>query len=287
MSFSKDLKKALCGVQSRSCCRFAELYALFSYGGAFLPDTMFYIGRPVEISEWMHKCLKRDFSILCRLNTMGDRGMVSIEGAADRKKLLNYFSTHTSLFKRECCRAGYLRGVFLACGQMNDPEKDYRLEFSIKDPALAADLEHFLHQSGFTAKRTTRGKYNVLYFRSSRQIEDLLTFIDAGNTALELMGVKIYKDMKNKSNRLRNCDDANITKTVTAAMRQTAAIEKLRDANRLDTLPDELQDAAKLRLDNPESPLSELCELSAVPITRSGLNHRLNRLVEIAAQLQN
>lgn len=285
MSFSMELKTALCGVQAKACCRFAELYALLLYGGAFRPDAMFYSGRPPAVADWLHKCLKRDFSVLGRVTSSGGRVALSVEGAADRKKLLNHFSTHTSFFRRECCRAAYLRGVFLACGHMNDPEKDYRLEFSIKDTALAADLEQFLLQSGFTVKRVRRGTSTVLYFRNSRQIEDLLTFMDAGATALELMGVKIYKDMKNKSNRLRNCDDANITKTVTAAMRQTAAIEKLRAANRLDTLPEELQAAARLRMENPESPLSELCALSTVPITRSGLNHRLNRLMEIAAQL--
>ena len=250
MSFAMELKTALCGVQAKACCRFAELYALFLYGGAFRPDAMFYSGRPPAVAEWLQKCLKRDFSVLGRVASSGGRVTLSVEGAADRKKLLNHFSTHTSFFRRECCRAAYLRGVFLACGHMNDPEKDYRLEFSIKDAALAADLEQFLLQCGFAVKLTRRGTSTVLYFRNSRQIEDLLTFMGASGAALE-----------------------------------TAAIKKLCAAGRLDTLPEELQAAARLRMENPESPLSELCALSTVPITRSGLNHRLNRLMEIAAQL--
>lgn len=285
MSFSLELKAALCGAQAKACCRFAELYGMFVYGGAFSPEQMFYSGRLPAAAERLQKTLKRDFSVLSRVVQGGGRVTLSVEGAADRKKLLNHFSAHTALFKRECCRAAYLRGVFLACGSMNNPEKDYRLEFAVKTAALAADLEQLLQQSDFSVKIARRGTGHVLYFRNSRQIEDLLTFMDAGATALELMGVKIYRDMKNKSNRLRNCDDANITKTVTAAMRQAEAIEKLHAANRLDTLPEELQAAARLRIENPESPLSELCTLSPVPITRSGLNHRLNRLIEIAGQL--
>ncbi len=285
MSFSAQLKTDLCGIQAKPCCRFAEIYAMFLYGGAFLPDSVFYSGFLPVCAERINKTLKRDFSVLGRAVSSGSKITLSVESIADRKKLLNHFSANTSLLKRECCRSAYLRGIFLACGSMNDPEKDYRLEFSIKNEALSADLELFLKECGFSPKKSSRGKNTVLYFRDSRQIEDILTFMDAGSVALELMGVKVYKDMKNKSNRLRNCDDANITKMVNAALRQTEAIQKLIASNRLDTLPEELQAAAKLRLENPESPLSELCSLSRAPITRSGLNHRLKRLMEIADQI--
>ncbi|MBQ7288787.1 MAG: DNA-binding protein WhiA [Clostridia bacterium] len=285
MSFSANLKTALCTVQAKACCRFAQLYALFLYGGAFSPDFVFYSGNAPEVADWIQKGLKRDFGVLGRFSQSGTKVTLSVEGAADRKKLLNHFSMNTAMFRRECCRPAYLRGVFLACGSMNNPEKDYRLEFSVKTEALFADLEQFLLDGGFAPKKSRRGTSYVLYFRDSRQIEDLLTFMDAGTVALELMGVKVFKDMKNKSNRLRNCDDANITKTVNAAMKQVEAIEKLRKSNRLDTLSEELQTAARLRMENPEAPLSELCALSAVPITRSGLNHRLNRLMEMAEEL--
>lgn len=285
MSFSGQIKRTLCAAQANACCRFAEMYALFLYGGAFTCDAVYYSGYTPAAAERIHKCLKRDFSVLGRITSSGSKITLSVESAADRKKLLNYFSANTALFKRDCCRCAYLRGVFLACGSMNDPDKDYRLEFSVKGRALATDLEHFLLDNHFMPKKSERGKYCILYFRNSQQIEDVLTFMDAGAVALELMGVKVYKDMKNKSNRLRNCDDANITKMVNAALKQTEAIEKIRAANRLDTLPEELQAAAKLRIQNPQSPLSELCALSTVPITRSGLNHRLNRLLEISKQL--
>ena len=284
MSFCAELKKALCSTASGACCRFAEAYALFLYGGAFLPDSVFYSGFNSCVAERINKTLKRDFAVLGHITRSKSKVRLSVDSLADRKKLLNYFSANTSFLKRDCCKGAYLRGVFLACGNMNDPEKDYRLEFSVKDEALAADLEQFLSDCGFCLKRSVRGKAIVLYFRDSRIIEDILTFMNAGTTALELMGVKVYKDMKNKSNRLRNCDDANITKMVNAAIRQTEAIQKLITANRLDTLPEELRVAARLRLENPEASLSDLCALSEIPITRSGLNHRLNRLLEIAKE---
>ena len=284
MSFSQELKKALCATKVEACCRFAEVSALFLYGGAFLPNSVFYSGFSSVTADRISKTLKRDFSIYPHITNSGKKVTLSIESAADRKRLLNHFSANASFLKRDCCRSAYLRGVFLACGSMNDPEKDYRLEFSTKDDSLAAYLEQILLDCGFNPKITERNKNNVLYFRDSRQIEDILTFMDAGAVALELMGVKVYKDMLNKSNRLRNCDDANITKLVKAAMRQTEAIEKLIAANRLDTLPEELQAAAKLRLENPEASLNDLCSLSSVPITRSGLNHRLNKLLEIAKE---
>lgn len=284
MSFCNELKATLSAITPHECCRFAEMYGIFTYGGDFLPDSMCFSVNCADTAECIIKWLKRDFSIFSRLTVSGKKHTVTVESAADRRKLINHFSKNTAFLKRECCRSAYLRGVFLASGLMNDPEKDYRLEFSTRSAALCSDLEAFLTDCRFEPKKTVRGKSYVLYFRNSRQIEDILTFIDAGNYALELMGVKIYKDMSNKVNRQRNCDDANSTKIVSAAQNQVQAIKKLKRIKKFNSLPEELRLAAKLRLENPEASLGELCELSEIPITRSGLNHRLQKMIELAKQ---
>ena len=130
-------------------------------------------------------------------------------------------------------------------------------------------------------KKTQRGTATVLYTKDSSMIEDLLTLMGDTNRTLQIMDAKIMKSVKNKINRQRNCDNANISKTVEASLKQRKAIEYLEQADRLLSLPPELLDAALLRKNNPEATLKELCKISPTPITVSGLNHRLNKIIEI------
>ena len=159
-------------------------------------------------------------------------------------------------------------------------------EFSVKNEALANDLDNLLQQYDIFMKKTQRGTATVLYTKDSSMIEDLLTLMGDTNRTLEIMDAKIMKSVKNKINRQRNCDNANITKTVEASLKQRKAIEYLEKADRLYSLPQELLDAALLRKNNPEATLKELCKISPTPITVSGLNHRFNRIIEIFEEMQ-
>ena len=143
-----------------------------------------------------------------------------------------------------------------------------------------------MQQYDIFMKKTQRGTATVLYTKDSSMIEDLLTLMGDTNRTLEIMDAKIMKSVKNKINRQRNCDNANITKTVEASLKQRKAIEYLEKADRLYSLPQELLDAALLRKNNPEATLKELCKISPTPITVSGLNHRFNRIIEIFEEMQ-
>ncbi len=134
-------------------------------------------------------------------------------------------------------------------------------------------------------KMTLRGKAPVLYAKESGLIEDLLTYIGAGNYALEIMRVKIEKDFRNRVNRSVNCDNANLDKTVAASERVRRDIEFIIERVGFEALKPELRETARLRLENPESSLSELCAMFDPPISRSGLNHRLKKLSQIAVSL--
>ena len=180
----------------------------------------------------------------------------------------------------------FLRGVFVSCGSITDPNKEYHLEIVLPVPSRTERLRSFIEEHGMPVKLTIRGKTPVLYAKESGLIEDFLTYIGAGNHALEIMRVKIEKDFRNRVNRSVNCDSANLDKTVAASEKVRRDIEFIFEKLGETALKPELRETARLRLENPESSLSELCEMFDPPISRSGLNHRLKKLSKIAEELR-
>ena len=181
----------------------------------------------------------------------------------------------------------FTAGVFLACGSVNDPSKEYHLEFACPEEKLAVQIMTLLNDIGVTAKIMLRRGQHIVYIKGSESIEDTLTFIGASSCTLELMNMKIYKDIRNKANRIANCDAANIDKVVKAAMKQIEDIKLIDRAVGLDSLSDELREVAQLRLDNIDMSLQEIGENLSVPISRSGVNHRFKKLAKMAEELRN
>lgn len=165
---------------------------------------------------------------------------------------------------------------------MTDPAKRYHLELTSSHLQASRELEVLLRESGYPPKSVTRNGSAVTYFKQSDQIEDFLTLIGAPAAAMRIMSTKVEKGIRNSVNRRLNCDSANLDKAVEAAQSQRAAIRKLEAAGRLRELPDKLQETAALRLAHPELSLSELAETFDPPVTKSCLNHRLRKLVELA-----
>ncbi len=168
-------------------------------------------------------------------------------------------------------------------GSVTDPAKRYHLELATDHYNVSRETYSLLLEMGFEPKELRRKGNFVIYFKQSAAIEDFLTTIGAPLSAMELMSLKVEKDMRNAINRKVNCDTANVSKTVDAALLQIEAIEKLSADAGLGSLPEKLRETAVLRLENPELSLNELAELSA--LTKSCLNHRLRKLVELAAKL--
>lgn len=176
----------------------------------------------------------------------------------------------------------FTAGIFLACGSVNDPEKEYHLEFTVTDEPLADELIALLGDIGVTAKRSARRGQHIVYIKGSDYIEDTLTFIGAQQCTLEMINVRIFKDIRNKANRIANCDTANIDKTVNASIRQINDIQLIAGTKGLESLPDELLEIAQLRLDNEDMSLRDIGENLSEPISRSGVNHRFQRIAKIA-----
>ncbi len=213
---------------------------------------------------------------------------VTVDSEPDRRNLLNYYAmlypegVTFDLLGGDEGTAAYIAGAFLACGSISDPEKCYHLEFNITRQNMITHLKDMLCDLGFSPGRVERRGAVMLYFHDSQQIEDVLALIGSSKIALELMGVKIIKERRALANRLSNCDTANIEKTVIAASTQQKAIRTVLETLGENALPEDLRVIALLRLENPELSLRDLGAMLDPPLSRSGVNHRLQRIIKLA-----
>lgn len=191
-----------------------------------------------------------------------------------------------SRLSKSCCKAAFLRGAFLACGIVVNPAKEYHMEFKFHREDVARQLFDFVQSCGLSFKLSSRKGVPVLYLKDSAAIEEVLTWMGASKSAMDLMDVKIFKEMRNKVNRVTNCETANIQKTVKASMKQVEDIRFLVEHRGMEYLPEDLRQVAKARLANPELSLSDLAAEMPVEISRSGLNHRLSRICKMAEELR-
>lgn len=289
VSFSSQLKTELCKIKPTGCCRLAETYGLLLFGRSFCKEDISIRTANADTAEMYSSLLKVCFSVHTVTETVNGWHTVSVPGEGDRERIVNHFTGGESdwIFnpkhvKRTCCRQAFIRGAFLSSGSMNDPEKSYHLEFAVKDPTLSFAFAAFLELCGYKPKTSTRKSVTALYYNNSTDIEELLGTMGAMNVTLELMETKVVKDMRNKLNRVTNFETSNITKTVNAAVAQNEAIRFLEDNNLLGLLPEELYEVAILRKNNPDASLSDLCSLCNGTISRSGMNHRLKKIIDIA-----
>ncbi len=301
MSFTSQIKVELAKAEPRRlCCLRAQCYGawLFSkcFGlqeGTYITETPAAARRMLELAAAGAGVAAQMRYAVSRRNRPACR--VSLPEEQDRRQLLEAFG-HTgqepclrinrAVLEDECCPEAFLRGAFLTCGSATDPNKSYHLEFAVPHKNLAWDLYTLLGEAGGlgVAPAVVRraGSWGV-YLKDSGQIEDLLTYMGAAGASMELMQVKMYKEAKNNINRKSNFETANMDKTYSASARQTAAIAAINDSRGLDSLPENLRELARLRLDNPEMTLRELS--GRLGVSRSGVNHRLQRLLEIGEAL--
>ena len=189
------------------------------------------------------------------------------------------------MVEETCDRAAFLRGAFFAGGSITDPQKRYHLELTTSHLQVSRELDSLLQECGYPPKSLSRGGSLITYFKQSDQIEDFLTLIGAPVAAMNVMSAKLEKDLRNSVNRRLNCDSANLDKAVEAAQEQMEAIRRLQAAELLEQLPDKLQETAALRLEYPELSLSEMAAEFDPPVSKSCLNHRLRKLLELSRDL--
>lgn len=301
MSFSGEIKTELCKTEpKRACCQGAECYGAWLFSRCFTLRESAWVTESGAAARRVLELAAAGAGVSAQLQYAVSRRQrpayrVTLPSLSDRAQLLGAFG-HTGKepslrinrapLEDECCVQAFLRGAFLTSGTATDPNKAYHLEYAVAHKNLAGDLYTLLGE--VPAFRATpaivqrKGAYAV-YLKESGQVEDLLAYLGAPVAAMGLMQVKMFKEARNNINRKTNFETANMDKTYSASARQTAAIAAINDTLGLDSLPARLGDLARLRLQYPDMTLRELGE--RLHISRSGVNHRLQRLLEMGEKI--
>ncbi len=302
MSFSSDVKRELLKITPEaSCCHKAEAYGFLLFSKSFALQNITLSTERESLARAAAEHIAAEAGVFVEIVTPsarekpeGGHYTVTVPRASQRRQVLENFGhsgrelnlrvNHRNL-ENDCCAAAFLRSVFLSCGTVSHPDKEYHLEFVVPLLRLSEDLEELLvsaTEGEVTPKRIMRKGAHVLYLKESEQIVALLARMGAVHASMEIMQVKMYKELRNQVNRVTNCETHNIEKTAAASAEQRAAILRLQERGALGALPDELRELALLRLENPDMSLRELGGSLSRPISRSGVNHRLKKLIELS-----
>ncbi len=275
MNYSLELKEELiAGAPRRACCKKAYMRGLFLNAAGTKGGT---IVQSLSALSVRLECA-RVYRELYRAEALVDGRTMLF--SSDR--LYRELTEAPPSFSCPRCAAHFLRGAFLSAGSITNPEKGYHLEFKVFDEESRAQLTSFFEAHGWKASYRTHRTGIGIYFKKSAMIEEILSALGANNALFALMNAKITRGIRNEENRATNCVARNISKSVAASGRVLEAIARIRAAARLEALPEELCETVKLREENPDASLSDLAKLHNPPLTKSGLNHRLQRITAFA-----
>lgn len=309
MSFSAVTKEELARLSGqKSCCELAELAALVRMDGTFqISGNRQYalnvitesapvarklyrlardvLNRPVDIVVRRKLRLRKNNSYLVRIYPKGLEDLQNL-GLVDKDGQI-YNGILPNLVKRRCDQKAYLRGAFLAGGSINNPEGTYHLEIVSSDEQHAKALCQLINRFKLGAKVSMRKHLFVVYIKESEHIVEFIGLIGAHHALLEFENVRVLKDVRNQVNRLVNCETANLDKIVDAAVRQLENIQLIADTIGLQSLPPTIRDLAELRLQYTEASLKELGEMLRPKVGKSGVNHRMRKIDELAERIRN
>lgn len=267
MSFSGQVKEELAKCMAGSKhCQFAEIWAIKSFSTKNLDEEA--EAKKADFLNENELSLRKFFTLLKKTDNI-------------RKEI-----TALADIKRPCCKRAFLRGAFLCVGSISDPEKSNHLEFVCNDEKMADLLKEYMAEFEIVAKTVRRKKYFVVYLKDGEEIVNLLNVMGAHVSLMEFENQRILKEISNSVNRRVNCETANIAKTVNAATKQVEDIILIRDTCGFGGLPQNLREMAQVRIDYPDASLKELGSYLDPPVGKSGVNHRLRRLSEIAEKLR-
>ena len=312
MSFSSNVKNELSHHFGKaSHCNVAELAAIINLCGQILSirgqiclkiqTEKVYIAR--KYFTLLKKTFNIDSEVSVRNNTRLKKNKVYTLIVKDQKKIEKLmretgfkkdsepeFSLEkhidADIVKRVCCKRAFIRGAFLAAGSLSDPEKSYHMEFVNQSRDMAESMRDIINSFGMDSKIVERKGHSIVYLKEGEQIVDLLNIMEAHVSLMELENVRILKDMRNSVNRRVNCEAANIGKIVKASVKQTDNIRYIMENMDISELPDTLIETAELRLKYPDASLKELGDMMCPKVGKSGVNHRLRKLNEIANELK-
>ena len=309
MSFSTNVRLELAHLQTaKECCQRAEIVGLTLTGGSLLLSgegaSVVLSTETAAVARRAYLAIRGAFGYRCEIAVARReyprvRNVYKLtlrgEGAARLLRECGIVNGATALFpdekllrgvlRRDCCARAFVRGAYLGCGSVADPSHKYHLEFAITREEIAGLLTRFLQERfDLSARVVARRNSSVVYIKDAESIVTLLGVMGANEALLQMESRRVVKSMRNKVNRLTNCDNANIAKSVDAATRQAAAIQWLNDNVGLDVLSAALQQVARARLEYRNMSLEELGRMVEPPLAKSAVNHRLRRIEELVAK---
>lgn len=313
MTFSATTKNELSRLPiNDNCCAIAELSAIIRMSGTIQISGMKQINlrfttenaaiarrifsilktiydTEVEVMVRRNKQLKKNNNYLVIVNDkdISKKILKDVGFTRGQSSILNpNYSIPEKLISDRCCRRSYIRGAFLGGGSISNPEKTYHLEFVTSKKDHGRDLSSIINSFGLNSKIVIRKESYVIYLKEGEQIVDLLNIIGAHQALLKLEDIRVLKNIRNNINRLVNCETANLGKTIDASMRQIDNIEFIEKQIGLDKLPKNLREIAELRVENSDASLKELGMLLDPPVGKSGVNHRLRKIEQLAEELR-
>ncbi len=269
------------------------------FGRAFSLSEICLMTELKEVAERYCACI-RDLTEVTPTLTCTDAGnyKVTIPEKSDRIKILDYFGyTGKELALRinlanleqtndDCCSRAIIRGAFLVCGSVTDPQKDYHIEFSVQKAKLCDDLMQIIGDIGLKAKKLIRNNSYVIYSKDAESVEDFIGTMGANNAFLSVMQTRAMKDLKNQINRRSNFESANMSRSIEAGLKQVALIEEVLQKITLNDMTEDLSRLCSLRLENPDLSLDELGKLMTPELSRSAVSRRFKKLEKIAEELK-
>ena len=303
MSFSSDVKnEIITSIEGTRKQKLSFVLGMLCFGARLIKinertKLRFSTENP-KIARRLYTMIKNEFSIKAKLTIHKTQKNIMYIVALDDEKYIEELFYITGLLKRgeaiesflsfrisssvienSACKKSFIKGAFLGGGSVSDPQKNSHLEFVTSHFKLSRDFQKLLNSCDFSPKIVVRKSNYVLYFKNSTEVADILVMLDTFDSLMEYHNAKIMKDMRNNTNRRINCDTANLNKTVEASLVQVRAIEKLKHLGVLENLSPQLREIADLRLEYREMSLQELGSMMSSPIGKSGVNHRLRKLV--------
>lgn len=294
-NFSDNVKGEIAACLTDRDRRFACLYGMLLFSRHFSRDRVTFQTESKVVDRLFPELLKEvfgdGFAYSKSERGAGNRRVTIIDGADSVRKISETFHINSAgrginfSGLTESGTAAFTAGVFLTCGSVIDPQKEYHLEFAVPEQKLCGDFCGLGAGFGFRLKTVLRKTSHVAYLKKSEEIEDMLTFMGAGQSTLDMINIEMFKSVRNKANRISNCDNANIDKQIAASARHISDIKIIADRLGLGKLPAELRELAAVRLENPQFTLQELGEALETPLPRGGVNYRLRKISKIAENL--
>ncbi len=294
MSFSSEIKDKVSTITNEcEFCNKAQLAAMVRYSGRIKDNKLILSTENESVAACMKNLIEETIGLTVEYSYTEKSRLYDIviddtamyENICDA--LMLFDEDYDSLTPFDCCTNSYIRGSFLGGGSISDPHKSYHLEFDSRYEPEADRLQRLLKKINITSKITNRKNHYVVYIKEYSAIADILGAIGDSNAMFDIYNISIEKDVRNNINRQINCENANMDKIADAYKKHLAAIEKIKKTIGLDKLPDVLQEMARVRMEYPEDGLKQLGERLETPIGKSGVNHRLNRIMAIAEEQEN